>query len=269
LDQQNRVCPGCPHHRPEDDRCALISEGRFAALVEGQPCRAEEWIHQRARGYLLRRFPDKLDLAEDIAQDVLSKLCDPQATLPVGRLHTLAAFTAYVDDWIGHHVTNVLLHQRELVRIRCGNCGHFQAGRGQTPSECRLEYWTDPQGTPTSNPHFGPGNVYAHSDPRRLEPPCQQFVNRRERFVSLEAAAGKPDPTTWPSPQERLHREIEAALEGLMRESPRCAKAVVMYFLRGQDQSVIASILKVNRRTVQRDLKRACERLQQLLNPLT
>jgi len=260
----NTFCAICPHHDQDTGDCALIVANRFGELAAGQPCNLAVSVRHVADVLLRRRAPAERDLAGDLSQDLLGKICDPSQVIPGARLRSWPRLIAYLRKCLERRLINALLRRRVLVRSRCGNCRHFVKGHGSTAPRCGLAFIRS-NGQVHANPHGVPGSVQYQTDPRRLTPRCEAFSRRTGRELVSLAGNEPEEPSSWPPARDEIQDRLERALVSLMTVAPRAAMAVRKHHLEGRPIEAIAVELGVHRRTVQRDLGRALRLLRRFV----
>ncbi|MEM7308129.1 MAG: hypothetical protein AAF682_15730 [Planctomycetota bacterium] len=142
-----------------------------------------------------------------------------------------------------------LVTRRELGRTRCRNCTHYLG------AERACSY---------------PGNPYPRaldgaSNPRRLDPPCEQYSPRRRMGALTDGLAdGLAGPAEDDSPAERVWR----AFERLRAREPKLHALVFELYIEGRTRVALAAQWGVHRKTVERHERRALGLLKSILEDL-
>ncbi len=266
------TCQHCRHHRPTSGECELLIEGRLSELLENRnPCRPVDFVHRVA--HRRRRADGSVSgQASDVAQELLRQVCEwewSSRSLPRdGR-----SFFRYLRRALVNGESTWRRRWERRARSRCGACRHFQGHRVGRRSGCGLATIRAESGW-RPNPHYGPGKISAHQDPRKLDPGCRAFEGRR-RPVSLEqrrAARWEPVAAASKDPGEQAALAEEVAglrslMEELARQDLRCAKIVIQVCCEGVGHRETAHRLGICTKTVARDFQRGIEWLREALDP--
>ena len=235
-------CRDCAQHTDEGTGCRVVEEGSAVALdafLAREPCYLKEHLDRFVRRYLSQR-PRSILAPEDLAQEVCVRLLHDDTIRAGGFARGLGGFLAYLRQTAVRSAISVERHERG--RIRCGNCRHYAPWSGVCLQEGHV--WTH-RDVPTSQ------------DPRRLEPPCREYVPRRDPRAlgpEVEPAAAASDRFSEDREGE-LGDAVHEALVELAETHPRAALVVRGRLLDGKTYEALASSRGVaaSVRTMKRD----------------
>ena len=222
--------------------CRVVEEGSAVALdsfLARVPCYLKEHLDRFVQRYLSQR-PRSILAPEDLAQEVCVRLLHDDTIRAGGFARGLGGFLAYLRQTAVRSAISVERHERG--RIRCGNCRHFAPWSGVCLQKGHA--WTH-RPVPTSQ------------DPRHLEPPCREYVARRDprplgpgvepAVAGGERLAGDRD--------GELGTAVHEALVELAESNPRAALVVRARLLDGKTYETLAAAEEVDAsiRTMKRD----------------
>ncbi len=257
------ICQSCRFGSGARRECTLILASDVARLIEEGPCGIAEEFEARTTAYLRLRFPAQLHAAADLVQTVLLRFLEIGPGLRGDTLATLPAFRRWMGRFLGNAIIDHLRKVRAIARLRCGACEHMTLSQ---PARCTLEFLGDPTRELHPNPWWG-RKVRRSTDPRRLDPPCDEFSWRRpETFDIFEKEAlhrARED-----APRAEAARRVILALDALAARRPAGlgdASLLARHYLRGETVADLASRAGVSEKTVQRRLSAGRKRLLDVL----
>ncbi len=235
----HRPCRGCPQHIGDRSGCGVVEEGADVRLDEflgRDPCFLKEQLARFATRYLAHR-PRSLFDPDDLAQEVWSRLLSDRDVRSGGFGRGLAAFLAYLRQTAIRCAISA--ERRERGRVRCGNCKNFGSYSGICLKTAHT--WTHRR-------------VDSSQDPRGLEPPCREFVPRRDpQGLAPVADAASPGPERFAEDRASdVAEAVHQALVQLAESHPRAALVVRARLLDGKTYDDLHGI-GASVRTMKRD----------------
>lgn len=239
---KHEACKTCPQHRAVGAGCAVVEpaatgEGiQLDAFVAREPCYLKEHLRRFATRYLSHRPRSLLD-GDDLVHEVVARLLGDEGLRKGGFGRGLGAFLAYLRQTAVRAA--ITAERRERGRVRCGNCKHFGAWSGICLKDDHA--WTHKE-------------LPAAGDPRKLAPPCREFVARREPKPlsedpdQLGAVGGRFCDDRQSDVVEAVHK----ALIRLAEAHPRAAIVVRARLLDGRTYEDLSEV-PASVRTMKRD----------------
>lgn len=209
------------------------------AFLARQPCYLKEHLDRFVRRYLSQRPRSILD-PEDLGQEVCSRLLNDENVRAGGFGRGLGAFLAYLRQTAVRSAISQERHDRG--RIRCGNC------RSYAP-------WTLvclQEGHPWTHVR-----METAQDPRRLDPPCRDYVPRRDPLsLGPEVEQGVVASERFVEDRAgEIGDAVHEALVELAESHPRAALVVRGRLLDGKTYEALVGAGEVDAsvRTMKRD----------------
>lgn len=249
---EHDACRTCPQHRDTGAGCAVVEEAaageevELDAFVAREPCYLKDHLRRFATRYLSHRPRSLLD-GDDLVHEVLSRLLGDEGIRKGGFGRGLGAFLAYLRQTAVRAA--ITAERRERGRVRCGNCKNYGAWSGICLKDDHP--WTHKE-------------LAAAGDPRKLDPPCRDFVARREPRALGEDADHLGAVTGGRFCDDRTSDVVEAvhkALIKLAEAHPRAAVVVRARLLDGRTYEELSEV-PASVRTMKRDFAYGVEFLR-------
>ena len=259
--QPPEICVSCRFGTGPRRDCTLIVGGRLQTLLDEGPCEIPDFMRQATASAVARSHPFGRDHASDIAQESILRLLERRESFPGKTLQRLPELKRWLRRFVRNHVIDSLRQARILTKLRCGACVRFTTTQ---PGRCTLEFLPDLGEGLRPNPWWGE-RVLRATDPRSLEPPCEEFEWRKPGIVDIFeneiAAPGSGRP-------QRARDLIVLGLDRLAARGERAlreAAALQSHYLAGETIAVIAKRSRVSEKTVKRLLSSGREALLDVL----